>query len=96
MVDTVYAETLSEKNHKDGLKVLKGFINNECDVNVTVTALVAILYNLNYYDKEEKRKYINSIFDSLPLHLMMKKIKGVINQIMVTLIILADSYLVYQ
>ena len=64
---TVYAETLSEKNHKDGLKVLKGFINNECDVNVTVYwALIAILYNLNYYDKEEKRKYINSIFDSLP------------------------------
>jgi len=66
---TMYAQTLSEKKYKEGLKILNSFINEDCDRKVTIYwAIIAILYNLPHLKNKEKLKYINKQFESISLN----------------------------
>lgn len=65
---TMYAQTLSEKTHEAGLEVLKGFLSDLCDRKVTIYwALVAILYNLKYFNDDDKREFVNSQFSKIAI-----------------------------
>jgi uncharacterized membrane protein len=65
---TMYAQTLCEQTHSEGLEVLKSFMDPLCDPKVTIYwTVIAILYNLKHFKAADKRTFVDHIFGKIAL-----------------------------
>jgi hypothetical protein len=63
---TFYAQTSSSQTHDEVFKVLKSFLNEDCDPKVTqYWTLIAILYNLDHLKRSEKRAFVDHHFSNV-------------------------------